>query len=357
MREAQSFESSRRRSGTARMRRALLAVASLAAAFVVAAGVAGGLAWRALNAPLAIPDDGVMIDVAAGTPFWRLTEELSRRGLTPHPRLLGWYGRLTGDATHVHAGEYKLQPGLTPVQLLARLVAGDVYLHHVTIVEGWRYAEMIDALRRNPAIDATALDADSVMAELGEPDTHPEGQFLPDTYSFAKDTPAITILERAHAALETTLADAWARRAPGLAIETPYQALILASIIEKETALPSERPAISGVFNRRLMRGMRLQTDPTVIYGLGDEFDGDLRTRDLSRDTPYNTYTRRGLPPTPIALAGKESIEAAVAPDQSDALYFVATGDPDGSHRFSATLEEHNRAVREYLRRTREHDN
>lgn len=339
------------------MRRLLLAVASLAAAFVVAAGVAGGLAWRELNAPLSIPDDGVMIDVPAGTPLWRLTANLNSRGLMANPRLLGWYARLTGDATHIHAGEYRLEPGLTPVQLLARLVDGDVYLHHVTIVEGWRFADMIDALRKQPAIDASALDADSVMAVLGEPDTHPEGQFLPDTYSFEKGTPAMTILERAHAALEATLADAWARRAPGLAIETPYQALILASIIEKETALASERPAISGVFNRRLQRGMRLQTDPTVIYGLGEEFDGDLRTRDLSRDTPYNTYTRRGLPPTPIALAGKESIEAAVAPDRSDALYFVATGDPDGSHRFSATLEEHNRAVAEYLRRTRERGN
>ena len=194
------------------------------------------------------------------------------------------------------------------------------------------------------------------MAALGAPGVHPEGQFAPDTYRFARGTAEIEILKQAYLSLQTQLEEIWNERSPVVAVETPYEALILASIIEKETALATERRQISGVFSRRLQRGMRLQTDPTVIYGLGAEFDGNLRRADLGRDTPYNTYTRRGLPPTPIALAGADALRAAVDPDESLSLYFVATGLGDGSHAFSATLEEHNQAVAVYLQRLRSRD-
>jgi UPF0755 protein len=237
---------------------------------------------------------------------------------------------------------------------VALLVAGDVVQYRVTIVEGLRYDEALAVVRAHEAVLSTDFAAMDIMRELGKPDLHPEGQFLPDTYSFARGTLDIDVMRRAHDALESTLADAWNARTEATAVDSPYAALILASIIEKETALPSERPLISGVFNRRLRAGMRLQADPTVIYGLGERYDGDIRTLDLRADTPYNTYTRAGLPPTPIALPGAAAIFAALAPTPGEALYFVATGEPDGSHAFSATLEEHNAAVRRFLARQRQ---
>ncbi len=240
-----------------------------------------------------------------------------------------------------------------PLTLLAKLVSGDVYLHQITIVEGSRFTEVLAALRSHPAIAATELDAAAIMSALGAPGVHPEGQFFPDTYRFPYGTSDIEVLKLAHDGLVARLEEAWGNRSPELQLKTDYEALILASIIEKETGLAAERKLIAGVFHERLRRNMRLQTDPTVIYGLGDSFDGNLRRVDLDRDTPYNTYTRAGLPPTPIALPGAASIEAAVAPEISGAIYFVATGRGDGSHYFSATLEEHERAVRDYLRQLR----
>jgi UPF0755 protein len=226
-------------------------------------------------------------------------------------------------------------------------------LHQITIVEGWRFNELLAALRANPAVKPSTLDGPAIMKALGEPDVHPEGQFFPDTYSFPRGTSDLELLRTAHLALRAHLDYAWRRRSAGVRVDSPYEALILASIIEKETALPAERRLISGVFQERLRRGMRLQTDPTVIYGMGTAFDGNLRRQDLDNDTPYNTYTRGGLPPTPIALPGAASIEAAVDPEITGAIYFVATGRPDGSHFFSATLEQHEQAVRDYLRRLR----
>ena len=208
-------------------------------------------------------------------------------------------------------------------------------------------------MRAHPAIAATDLDAAAIMNALGAPGVHPEGQFFPETYRFPYGTSDVELLRVAHEALAARLQEAWRNRNPDLQLKTDYEALIVASIIEKETGLPSERKLIAGVIHERLRRNMRLQVDPTVIYGLGDAFDGDLRTQDLQRDTPYNTYTRAGLPPTPIALPGAGSIEAAVAPEISGAIYYVATGRGDGSHQFSATLEEHNRAVADYLRQIR----
>jgi UPF0755 protein len=328
-------------------------VAAAAAGVLAVGAFATVRASRALHAPLAIPAEGTWLDVDKGAPFWRVTKDLAERGVLEHAALLNAYARFKGATTKVRAGEYQLPAGTTPVSLLEKLVSGQVYLHQLTIVEGWRFDELLTALRANPAVKATSLDGPAIMAALGEPDVHPEGQFFPDTYSFPRGTTDVELLRTAHKALRAHLDDAWQRRSAELRIATPYQALVLASIIEKETALPSERRLISGVFHERLRRGMRLQTDPTVIYGLGPAFDGNLRRQDLDNDTPYNTYTRGGLPPTPIALPGAASIEAAVEPEITGAVYFVATGRPDGSHFFSTTLEQHEQAVRDYLRRLR----
>jgi UPF0755 protein len=326
-------------------------VASLA---VLSSGAAAmALGWRELNSPLNLPAEGAWLDVASGAPLRRVATELVERGLLRHAWLLASYARVTGEATRVRAGEYQLSPGTTPLELLAKLVSGQVFLHQLTVVEGWRFSDLLRAVRMHPAIAKSAVDATSVMAALGEPDVHPEGQFFPDTYRFPKGTTDIELLRLAHQELKEQLDNAWANRDPATILKSPYDALILASIIEKETALATERRLIAGVFYQRLRRNMRLQTDPTVIYGLGDAFDGNLRRGDLERDTPYNTYTRSGLPPTPIALPGAAALEAAVRPEVTDAIYFVATGRGDGSHRFSATLEEHDRAVREYLRQLR----
>jgi len=324
-------------------------------ALLVAAGAAlTTLAWRELNAPLPIASaEGEWLRVPSGTSFRSVTAELEQRGLLDKAWLLALYARLTGEATRVRAGEYQVLPGATSRTLLAKLVAGDVYLHQITIVEGSRFAEALAALRAHPAITATDLDGAAIMSALGAPGVHPEGQFFPDTYRFPFGTSDLDILRLAHEALAARLQEAWSHRSPDLLLKTDYDALILASIIEKETSLPAERKLIAGVFHERLRRNMRLQTDPTVIYGMGDAFDGDLRDGDMHRDTPYNTYTRAGLPPTPIALPGAGSIEAAVAPEVTGALYFVATGRGDGSHTFSATFEEHERAVADYLRQLR----
>jgi len=336
------------------MRRAIwITLAALVFLCLSAAGLSA-LAWRELNTPLTIAAaEGEWLRVPIGTPFHRVAAELGQRGIVAKPWLLRWYAGATGDAKRVRAGEYQLPAGTTPVTLLAKLVAGDVYLHQVTIVEGSRFAEVLAALRSDPAIAATALDGPAIMNALGAPGVHPEGQFFPDTYRFPFGTSDLDILRLAHDALVTRLEEAWQNRSPDLLLKTDYEALILASIVEKETSLPAERKLIAGVFHERLRRNMRLQTDPTVIYGLGSAFDGDLRNQDMNRDTLYNTYTRAGLPPTPIALPGAGSIEAAVAPEITGALYFVATGRGDGSHHFSATYEEHEQAVRDYLRTLR----
>lgn len=337
----------------AAMRSLLRYVAVAALASGAAAGAASWAAWSALTTQLPVPKDGVVFEIPHGTPLGSAMAELYRRGVLRHPALLTWYARLRGDARRIHAGEYRVSPGATAASLLQSLVDGNVYLHELTIIEGWRFRDLLKAMHENPSIKHGDLSGSQLMAALGEPGTSPEGQFLPDTYSFEKGTNELELLRLAHAALKKKLAEAWARRSPNVQLMTPYQALILASIIEKETALPSERGMISGVLQRRLERGMRLQVDPTVIYGLGDDYDGNLHKEDLSRDTPYNTYTRRGLPPTPIALPSAASIDAAVAPVPGDALYYVATGRSDGSHYFSATLKEHDKAVRAYLKRLR----
>lgn len=298
--------------------------------------------------PLAVPEGGVTVMVEPGSSLAAVAADLRRRGLIDHPRFFVWMARLRGQATAIQAGEYRIGPGLTPPRLLAKMAAGEVVQHGLTLVEGWTFRQMLAAVRGHAELEHTldGASAEEVMARIGHPDEHPEGRFLPDTYHFPRGTTDVAFLQRAYRAMEAALAQVWEERAEGLPYEGPYEALIMASIVEKETAVPAERGRIAGVFVRRLEKGMRLQTDPTVIYGLGQEFDGNIRRRDLRRDTPYNTYVHSGLPPTPIAMPSIESIQAALHPAPGDALYFVSKG--DGSHHFSATLEEHNRAVRRY---------
>jgi UPF0755 protein len=326
---------------------ALVLAATLAAA--AAALVFAG--WRSLDEPLALPAEGYVLDVEAGTPLAGIVRRLHDEGFVRWRQPLTWYARWTGLASKVKAGEYLLAPTLTPRGLLDQLVAGRVRLHAVTFVEGWTFAQMLAALENHPAVAHTLANETpaSIMKALGADEASPEGLFFPDTYRFARGTRDLAILEQAYAAMRAQLEAAWATRASGLPFDTPYEALVLASLVEKETSIDGERTRIAGVYVKRLRLGMRLQSDPTVIYGLGTAFDGDLRTADLLKDTPYNTYTRAGLPPTPIAMPGAASLRAAVQPEETDALYFVATG--DGGHQFSATLAEHQRAVQRYLRR------
>ncbi len=328
----------------------------LAAAILIAAGAAWSAFASWLDRPLAIGATAVTVDVPRGRPFAVTTRELAARGVLDRPAWLEAYARAIGADARVRAGEYELPPGTTPRRLLRLLESGDVVQHSVTIVEGWTYADLRRTLEREPYLEQTLAGRDeaAVMTALGEPGAAPEGLFFPDTYLYGKGTTDLEILRQARARMRRELDAAWSERAQGLPLQTPYEALILASIVEKETALAAERPRIAGVFTTRLRRGMRLQTDPTVIYGLGAGFDGNLRRADLERDGPYNTYTRAGLPPTPIALPGAAALRATVRPDERGDLYFVATGLPDGSHEFTRTLAEHEAAVRRYLVRYRQ---
>ncbi|HPW84619.1 MAG TPA: endolytic transglycosylase MltG, partial [Rhodoferax sp.] len=263
---------------------------------------------------------------------------------------LYWWFRLSGDARQIKAGSYELEQGLSPRTLLRKLVRGEEALRSVTLVEGWTFRQVQDALRKADQLkpQTQGMSSDAIMQALEMPGVAAEGRFFPDTYTYAKGSSDLAVLRRAAHAMDKKLAAAWAQRGPQSPLQTAEQALILASIVEKETGKGSDRAMVSSVFNNRLRIGMRLQTDPTVIYGLGDSFDGNLRKKDLLTDTPWNTYTRVGLPPTPIAMPGKASLLAAVQPAPSKALYFVARG--DGSSEFSATLDEHNRAVNKYQR-------
>lgn len=325
------------------------------ALFALVAATSGILVWAnsKLDQALPIPATGHVLEIPPGASLAKVAGELKAAGLFDRPRLLSTYGRLTDQSRRIQAGEYALEPGISARELLDLLVSGSVLLHSVTLVEGWTFAEALAAIREHPAVVATDAEPEQIMARLGKPGLHPEGQLLPETYRFPRGTLDVEICRQAHVALEETLNAIWDRRVDPIPLSSAYEALILASIIEKETGLDSERREIAGVFARRLVKKMRLQTDPTVIYGLGSAFDGDLRRRDLRTDTPYNTYTRGGLPPTPIALAGEASLRAAVDPAPGEVLYFVASGLGDGSHTFSETLEEHNEAVQTYLRRQR----
>lgn len=347
-----SRSASRARSGVWRLLRGLLLL-------LVLLGAAA--AWfvyqdyqRFRARPLAAQAAEPVLEVRRGDSFDHVLRRMRKLGIREghdlYWKALAWE---EGVIARLQVGEYAVGHGLTPVALLHKLEAGKVIQHRFTIVEGWSFRELRLALARDSALAQviTGLPDEEVMQRVGAPGLHPEGQFLPETYHFTKGVSDVELLQRAHRALRQALAAEWADRAPELPLRSEYEALVLASIIEKETGVASERPQIAGVFVRRLRLGMRLQTDPTVIYGLGAAFDGNLTRRHLEDATPYNTYAIAGLPPTPIAMPGRAAIRAALHPAAGEALYFVARG--DGSHAFSASLAEHNRAVARYQLRRR----
>jgi len=310
------------------------------------------LAWlgvRSLDQPLEL-SAAIRYKVVPGARFVRVAADLGALGVLPYPRAWVWFARWKGEAATVKAGEYEIEPGLTPRSLLAKMVKGEVLLHGFTIVDGWRVEDMLAALHRNPDVRVTLpAQPEDLMATLGFEGLAAEGQFLPQTYKFESGTTDVQLLQQAHAALARELAADWQGRDPRLALADPAALLTLASIVEKESAVAQELPKIAGLYLHRLTLGMRLQADPTVIYGLKDRYDGSLHSVDLRTDGPYNSYTRSGLPPTPICLPSAAALRATAHPEQSDAVYFVASGKGDGTHVFSATLAEQNAAVARYL--------
>ncbi|MDM7950640.1 endolytic transglycosylase MltG [Hydrogenophaga sp.] len=324
----------------------------LIACVLLAMLVAGAAVWW-LQRPL-VPADATQaleLTVAPGASPRRVAESLANAGAeSPATLLFAWF-RLSGQARDIKAGSYEFEAGTTPRSLLDKLVRGDQALRSLTLLEGWNIREMMAAVRSSPDLqqDIEGMSLPEIMTLIGYPGRHPEGRFFPDTYRMVKHAPASTVLRQAALAMDQRLAEAWAQRSATTPLRSPDEALILASIVEKETGLESDRAQIAGVFSNRLRIGMRLQTDPTVIYGLGERFDGNLRRIHLQTDTPYNTYTRAGLPPTPIAMPGWNSLLAAVQPQATRALYFVSRG--DGSSQFSVTLQEHNAAVQRFILR------
>lgn len=334
-------------------------LAGIAVALLLVAAALATLAYlhvqSVLDTPLDIPDGGITFEIPVGAPFSRVSRSLEEQGLIADDRVLRWYARWTGQASEIQAGEYVIEGGTTPRKLLDQFTSGNVKLYSFTIVEGWNHREMLSALQAHPEIRTTMTDEDwpALLESLGSTADSPEGLFLPETYRFPRGTTDRTVLAEAYRLMQATLQDEWSMRAADAPVQDPYEALVLASIVEKETARADERQRIAGVFARRLEKRMRLQTDPTVIYGIGPTFNGNLTRRDLQTDTPYNTYTRHGLPPTPIAMPGRAAIHAALNPADGNELFFVATGLGDGSHKFSTTVEEHEAAVQEYLKRLR----
>ena len=311
-----------------------------------------GLWWLNEPMPLRLQPGSAVVDleVEPGTTANGVAEVVVQSGAdVPVPLLQAWF-RFSGQARLIKAGSYELVPGTSPHKLLSMLVRGEETLKIVTLVEGWTFTQVRSALQKAEQLapDTLALSPEIIMQKLDKPGMHPEGRFFPDTYTYAKGSSDLAVLKRAARAMDRRLDTAWSLRSADTPLKSPEQALILASIVEKETGKSSDRAQIGGVFSNRLRIGMPLQTDPTVIYGLGPQFDGNLRRRDLQADTPYNTYTRSGLPPTPIAMPGRAALLAAVQPAPTKALYFVSRG--DGSSEFSANLDDHNRAVNKYIR-------
>lgn len=329
----------------------------IVALLLLVLGAAGAIIWsgvRSLDEPLKLSAP-LRFKVAGGVRFAHVALDLKDRGVIPHPRAWELYARWKGLASAIKAGEYEIEPGATPRTVLEKLVSGQVVLHSFTIVDGWRVQDMLVALKRNPDIVTTLPESpQNLMQALGAPGVDAEGQFLPETYRFPSGTTDVEVLRQAHAAMTRELQRAWAAHDPTLPLHDATELLIMASIVEKESGVPAELPKIAGLYLHRLSIGMRLQADPTLIYGLGEQYEGNLRTVDLRADGPYNTYTRTGLPPTPIALPGAAAIQATAHPEKSDAMYFVASGKGDGSHIFSSTLEQQNAAVAQYLARQRQ---
>ena len=335
-----------------------VAVAILGAVLLLGILAGAGL-WkmnRFMDTAVSLPVDGAMFAIAPGSSFATVTRELVAEGIIDDDFWYRLHARRSGEAGGIQAGEYNLEAGATPRTMLEQFINGAVQLYSFTIIEGWNHRDLLQALHTNDAIVESMTDEDwpAFLESLGATVMHPEGLFLPETYRIPRNTTDRQLLSQAYALMQKVLEDEWQVRGDVVPVSSPYEALVLASIVEKETARADERPRIAGVFARRLDKRMRLQTDPTVIYGIGAGFDGNLTRKHLQTDTPYNTYTRRGLPPTPIAMPGRAAINAVLHPAEGQELYFVATGLGDGSHKFSATKAEHDAAVAEYLKRLRQ---
>lgn len=316
----------------------------------LAALCAAALAFWAYQPIIGRGQPPIAFSVKPGSSVKSSAQQIAAAGVPLTPELLDFLVRITGNGAKLKAGNYELKPGTAPLALIDQLVRGELAQEALTIIEGWTFRQMRQAVDIHPGLkhDTVAMSDKELLARIAPQYSMPEGLFFPDTYRFAKNASDLQVYKQAHAILLKRLNEEWAKRAPVLPYKSPYEALIMASIIEKETGRKSERNMIATVFVNRLRRGMLLQTDPTVIYGMGDKFKGNIRRRDLEADTPYNTYTRTGLPPTPIALPGAESLAAALNPADSDVLYFVSRG--NGTSQFSNTLTEHNRAVDKYQR-------
>lgn len=348
--EKESNETNNREGSVHSTRSIMSRIVSLLSLMVIVVMALGTLstfvAHRWLHQTITVPQDYV-INVVKGDTLSKVAYRLQEEQVLSSPRWLILYAQLM-DKTHIRVGEYRVRPHTTHQQLLELLQSGDVISYQITLVEGKTFAAFIDKLHANPKIKHTLNDANgsSIIEHLGLSIEHPEGWFFPDTYQFPSGTTDKQLLLWAHKKMQQVLEQEWELRSKDVPYNNAYEALIMASIIEKETGVASERSEIAGVFVRRLQKGMRLQTDPTIIYGLGDEYKGNIRRKHLTQKTPYNTYVIDGLPPTPIAMPGREAIHAALHPKNGQSLYFVAKG--DGSHYFSSTLAEHNRAVRKY---------
>lgn len=329
------------------MGKALLGIALLAV--LIAGGIAGG-AWWWLQKPMSLAAPSVELSIEPGTAPRDVAQAWVSAGVQEDARLLYQWFRWSGQAKQIRAGSYEIHQGATPRDLLAKMVRGDEVLEQVRLIEGWTFRQWRAALAAAPALKhhTAEMSEAEIMQALGVSGQHPEGRFFPDTYAYSRGVSDLTVLKRAYRSMAQRLSTAWAARSEGLPLKSADEALVLASIVEKETGAAADRGLVAAVFVNRLRIGMPLQTDPTVIYGLGAAFDGNLRKRDLQADTPYNTYTRGGLPPTPIAMPGAASLTAALHPMPSRALYFVARG--DGSSQFSEDLAAHNRAVNKYQR-------
>jgi len=303
---------------------------------------------KTLDKPMTLKESPILLTVNSGDSMKAISHRLSKTGVYKHPEFLRLSAKFRKLDNKIQVGEYAITKGMTPNDFLTMVTEGKVVQHSIVLVDGWTFKQFLKVLAAEDVLkkELTGLTDDQIMAKLGKPGIQPEGRFLPDNYFYTADSSDLDILNRAYDAMEKMTADRWGKREKGLPYKNIYEAMIMASIIEKETGRADERPKIAGVFVRRLQKGMKLQTDPTVIYGLGSEYDGNITRKDLETDTPYNTYTRTGLPPTPIAMFGAASFEAALHPDKGDALFFVAKG--DGSHYFSATFKEHNKAVTKY---------
>jgi UPF0755 protein len=337
------------------MKRLLIGITAVVLIAIVGVLIITNQVNQFMATPLTVREGGLGFEIRMGSSFVSVSNKLVAEELIADDKSLGLYVRWHDQGGAIQAGDYLIEPGATPASLLQQFTRGNVRLYDFTIIEGWNHHEVLSALNANAQIKSTltAEDWPGFLESLGAEVMHPEGMFLPETYRFPRGMTDRALLQQAYELMQKILGEEWNARSGDARVQTPYETLILASIVEKETARADERPRIAGVFSRRLDKRMRLQTDPTVIYGVGPAFDGNLTRKHLTTDTPYNTYTRHGLPPSPIAMPGRAAINAALNPEDGTELYFVATGLGDGSHKFSTTKAQHDAAVAEYLREMR----